>query len=47
MLNNLAAYRRTIDDEEISLMFDEAGAAVGIARRDTRLELSGSKPESH
>jgi hypothetical protein len=29
-----------IEDEGIRLLFDEAGAAAGIARQDARIDLS-------
>lgn len=37
--NNLAAPRRAIEAEGIRLLFDEAGAAVGIARHDARIAV--------
>ena len=36
--NNLAALRRAIEAEGIRLLFDEKGAAVGIARAYARVE---------
>src|SRR5580700_7916941 len=38
--NNLAALQRAIEAEGIRLLFDEAGMAAGIVRRDARVELS-------
>ena len=35
----LAASRRAIEAEGITLLFDEAGAAAGIARQDVRIDL--------
>jgi len=35
--NNLAALRRAIEAEGVRLLFDEAGAAAGIARQDARI----------
>jgi transcriptional regulator with XRE-family HTH domain len=40
--NNLAALRRAIEAEGIRLLFDEAGAAAGIARQDTRIDLGAA-----
>jgi transcriptional regulator with XRE-family HTH domain len=40
--NNLAALRRAIEAEGIRLLFDETGAAAGIAGEDARIDLSGS-----
>jgi transcriptional regulator with XRE-family HTH domain len=39
--NNIGAIRRAIEGEGIRLLFDEAGEAAGIARRDARIESSG------
>jgi len=38
--NNLASMRRAIEEAGIRLLFDETGAAVGIARRDVRIDSS-------
>jgi transcriptional regulator with XRE-family HTH domain len=38
--NNLAALRRALEVEGIKLLFDESGAAAGIARQGARIEAS-------
>jgi hypothetical protein len=38
--NHLAVLRRVIEAEGIKLLFDEEGAAAGIARRGARIDLS-------
>jgi hypothetical protein len=38
--NNTAALRRAVEAEGIRLLFDETGAAAGIARQDARIDLS-------
>jgi transcriptional regulator with XRE-family HTH domain len=35
--NNIAAIRRAIEDAGISLLFDEGGSAVGIARNNSQI----------
>ncbi len=40
--NNLAALRRAVDAEGLRLLFDETGAAAGIARQGVRIDLSDS-----
>jgi transcriptional regulator with XRE-family HTH domain len=40
--NNLAALRRAIEEAGIRLLFDDAGAAAGIARQDARTDLSSN-----
>lgn len=40
--NNLSALRRAIEDAGITLLFDHAGAAAGIARRTARIALQES-----
>jgi transcriptional regulator with XRE-family HTH domain len=37
--NNLAALRRSVEAEGIRLLFDEAGAAAGIALQAARIEI--------
>jgi hypothetical protein len=39
--NNIAALRRAIENGGIRFLFDETGAAAGIARLDARIDLSG------
>jgi hypothetical protein len=38
--NNLASMRRAIEAEGIRLLFDEDGAAAGIARQNARIDPS-------
>jgi len=38
--NNIAALRRAIEAKGIRLLFDETGAAAGIARQDDRIDLA-------
>jgi hypothetical protein len=40
--NNLAALRKAIEAEGMRLLFDESGAAAGIARQDSRIDLSAT-----
>src|SRR5947208_4603544 len=40
--NNLAALRRAVEVEGLRLLFDETGAAAGIARQGVRIDLSDS-----
>ena len=38
--NNIAALRRAIEAEGIELLFDEAGAAAGIMRKNARVAFT-------
>jgi hypothetical protein len=39
--NNLAALRRAFEAAGVRLVFDQAGVAAGILRRDADIDLSG------
>jgi hypothetical protein len=39
---NIAPVRRAIEAEGIRLLFDETGAAAGIARQDAQIDLSST-----
>ena len=44
--NNMAALRRAVEAEGIKLLFDEAGAAVGIVRQHARVDLVAESPQT-